>query len=180
MPRKKKEPEAAPVVETIPEPVVEPVAQSRRKGGRPTKAKPIESPSPELEVSPVIDLAPEPEPEKKPRKKRGRASEAEPEPTELSPDPEVASEEPAEIAEMEPTVAPLKSTDRFQSPEFPDRRMKPNPLFVETKSKRVQLLLQPSLYEKMKSLAEINNKSFNEYVHLVFESFVREREQERN
>lgn len=41
-----------------------------------------------------------------------------------------------------------------------------NPKYIETKSKRVQLLMQPSLYEKVKKQADANKLSVNEYIHL--------------
>lgn len=40
-----------------------------------------------------------------------------------------------------------------------------NNLFLETKSKRVQLIMQPSLFEKTKEAADKKGLSFNEYVH---------------
>ena len=44
-----------------------------------------------------------------------------------------------------------------------------NPLYVETKSRRLQLLLQPSLFEKIKTRAQREDKSINELVHLILE-----------
>lgn len=44
-----------------------------------------------------------------------------------------------------------------------------NPLYIETKTRRTQLLLQPSLYEKLKAAAEANGDSFNNYVHTLLE-----------
>lgn len=46
---------------------------------------------------------------------------------------------------------------------------KPNRAFIETKSRRVQLLMQPSLYEQIKARAEKEYMSFNEYVHKILE-----------
>lgn len=51
--------------------------------------------------------------------------------------------------------------------ESPNVPMKPNPLYIETKSKRVQLLMQPSTYNKIKEIAEAQNKSFNEIVNQI-------------
>lgn len=45
--------------------------------------------------------------------------------------------------------------------------LKLNPLYVETKSKRVQLLMQPSLHQKLKALAVSEGQSFNELVHSI-------------
>ena len=49
-----------------------------------------------------------------------------------------------------------------------------NPMYVEVKSKRVQLILQPSLYAKAKSKAEEAGISFNEYVHRILLKAVNE------
>lgn len=50
---------------------------------------------------------------------------------------------------------------------------KRNPLFVETKSRRLQLVLQPSLYERVKACAIASGLSVNEYVHKILESATR-------
>ena len=39
------------------------------------------------------------------------------------------------------------------------------PAYVEVKSKRVQLVFQPSIYEKAKSKASKQGLSLNEYIH---------------
>lgn len=46
---------------------------------------------------------------------------------------------------------------------------KKNPMYVETKSRRVQLLMQPGLYEKVRARASGEGKSFNDYVHALLE-----------
>jgi hypothetical protein len=164
------------------EPVVELEKKPRRKGGRPAKAKPVEpimsEPEPaelsaELEPEPMESPA-EPEPEVRPKRKGGRPAKMKLVPVEPPSEPE-AMPEPEPVVEPEPPIPPMKATERLQ---LSGRWMKPNPLFIETKSKRVQLLLQPSLFETMKELAAKNNKSFNEFVHLVFEDYIKEREPE--
>lgn len=40
---------------------------------------------------------------------------------------------------------------------------------VETKSRRVQLLMQPSLYARLKERAQEQGLSFNDYVHRALE-----------
>lgn len=42
---------------------------------------------------------------------------------------------------------------------------KPNPEYIETKSKRVQLLVQPSVYEAVKAKAKANGISTNEAIN---------------
>ena len=49
----------------------------------------------------------------------------------------------------------------------PPEGYKLNPLYVETKSRRLQLVLQPSLYERVKAGAAAAGLSVNEYVHRI-------------
>lgn len=56
-----------------------------------------------------------------------------------------------------------------QPKEVPDG-YKLNPELVEKKSKRVQLVLKPSLYEKLKTAADKAGISVNEYAHKAFEA----------
>lgn len=44
-----------------------------------------------------------------------------------------------------------------------------NPLYIETRSKRVQLVMQPSLYERVKNAADKEKISVNEFIHRVLE-----------
>lgn len=44
-----------------------------------------------------------------------------------------------------------------------------NPLYIETKTRRLQLVLQPSLFERVKKMAYKNGLSVNEYVHRVLD-----------
>jgi predicted HicB family RNase H-like nuclease len=50
--------------------------------------------------------------------------------------------------------------------------MKPNPLYIETKSKRIQITLQPSVYNGARKLAEADGLSFNEFVHRKLEEAI--------
>jgi len=50
--------------------------------------------------------------------------------------------------------------------------MKKNPLYIETKSKRVQLLMQPSLHAKVKVAAAKKGISINELISEVLEQAV--------
>lgn len=43
------------------------------------------------------------------------------------------------------------------------------PAYIETKSRRLQLLIQPSLYEKLKSYAQNNGLSVNEAAHSLLQ-----------
>lgn len=48
-----------------------------------------------------------------------------------------------------------------------------NPLYIETKSKRLQLLVQPSLLEKLKGKAKAEGRSVNDLVHSILEEALR-------
>ena len=58
-----------------------------------------------------------------------------------------------------------KSTElRKQAPEG----FKVNPLYIEKRSKRIQVLLQPSIYEKIKNKATAEGVSVNEIINNIF------------
>lgn len=59
----------------------------------------------------------------------------------------------------ESRTAPAKKT----APEG----KKPNPLYIETKSRRLQLLMQPSLFERVKSGAEQAGQSVNDFISTI-------------
>lgn len=68
-----------------------------------------------------------------------------------------------------PATAPEAPVESAPPADVP---MKRNPLYVETKSKRVQLLLQPSLYRRLKTQAEARDISVNELIHTTLEAHV--------
>ena len=70
------------------------------------------------------------------------------------------------ISKPESTEQPKKTTD---APEG----YKVNPLYIELKSRRLQLLLQPSLHEKIKKQAAAEGISVNEFVHSTLEEKLR-------
>lgn len=51
--------------------------------------------------------------------------------------------------------------------------MKRNPFYIETKSKRVQLLLQPSLHNRLKEMSMQNDTSINDLIHTILEKATR-------
>lgn len=61
-----------------------------------------------------------------------------------------------------------------QPTEKPPEGYKLNPLFVETKSRRLQLVLQPSLYERVRAGAAAAGLSVNEYCHQILDEATRE------
>ena len=68
------------------------------------------------------------------------------------------------ITEQRPTPQPAQKT-----PEG----FKPDPGYVETKSRRMQLLVQPSLHDALKARAMAEGKSVNDLVHSILEAAVK-------
>lgn len=60
------------------------------------------------------------------------------------------------------------------SPAKAPEGYKPNPLYIEKKTKRVQLVLQPSLFDRVKATADAKKLSVNEFVHQLLEEATRE------
>ncbi|MEE3451603.1 MAG: hypothetical protein VZR27_13100 [Acutalibacteraceae bacterium] len=71
-------------------------------------------------------------------------------------------ENPAEVFISAPTAAKPQG-------EQPPQGFKPNPEYIETRSKRVQLLMQPSLYKQLKARAKREKRSLNDLVHSILE-----------
>lgn len=87
---------------------------------------------------------------------------------------------PAE-AEQEPTTttpAPVQAQEAQAG--TPPHGYKTNPLYVETKSRRVQLLIRPSLHAKVKARAQEDKRSFNDMVNLLLEECLDGSRQERH
>ena len=82
-------------------------------------------------------------------------------------------ENPAELFITKP--AQPAQTEKLQgtAPKAPEG-FKPNYLYIETRSKRLQLLVQPSLLEKLKAKAQSEGRSVNDVVHLILEDAFRE------
>jgi hypothetical protein len=61
-----------------------------------------------------------------------------------------------------------------QSKEKAPEGMRLNPeyieKYIEKRTKRVQIIMQPSLYDKAKAKAESRGTSFNDYVHSLIEA----------
>lgn len=72
---------------------------------------------------------------------------------------------------------PEPRTNRGETAGRIDRKApegyKPNPEFIEKKTRRLQLVLQPSLYEKVKARATENGASVNDYIHSILEEATR-------
>lgn len=60
-----------------------------------------------------------------------------------------------------------------QLPKAPEG-FKLNPVYLETRTRRLQLVLQPSLYEKIKAKATASGISVNELCHQILSEAMRE------
>jgi hypothetical protein len=57
-----------------------------------------------------------------------------------------------------------KGKRKAQGPAQPPKGYKVNPEFIEVKSRRLQLVIQPSLFDKVKAQAQAKNQSVNAYI----------------
>ena len=87
--------------------------------------------------------------------------------------PEVKEDDLQEEVVESPIKKPMYSSPAKKPP----KGYKLNPEYVETKSKRVQLLLQPSIVEAMKKLAKKRKLSFNEACNEAIQRYLNEQEQ---
>ena len=94
--------------------------------------------------------------------------------------PEVKQKEvkakPAETATKPVKEKPVAKpeTEKITKPEQPiqtlfDIQVKP----VERKSERLQLLVRPSILDKLKMVAKTKNTSVNELANVIFETFLK-------
>lgn len=74
------------------------------------------------------------------------------------------AKEQEDFALTQPTKEELEAKESNGVP------MKKNPEYVETKSKRVQMLMQPSLYNSIKEEAEKEGVSVNEMMHEILKT----------
>lgn len=73
--------------------------------------------------------------------------------------------------EPQPADQPEQTT---RATDKPPAGYKMDPRFVEIKSRRLQLVLQPSLYDRVKAKAAAAGISVNEYVHQILDNATRE------
>jgi hypothetical protein len=74
----------------------------------------------------------------------------------------------------EPKQKPAPSQEPM--PLEPGTRLKLNPLYVEVKSKRFQLLLQPSMLKRLKDTATAQGISMNEVIHKALDQYLEGKE----
>lgn len=83
-------------------------------------------------------------------------------------------ENPAELFISKPEEKPAVADRVEGTPAKAPAGYKPNYLYIETRSKRLQLLIQPSLLEKLRAKAQSEGRSVNDVVHLILEDAFRE------
>ena len=69
----------------------------------------------------------------------------------------------------EETATQQEISDTSTVSKVPPKGYKLNPLYVETKSKRLQLLVQPSIFKKLKDKAKEEGRSVNDLIHSILE-----------
>lgn len=67
-----------------------------------------------------------------------------------------------------------ESIAKVEEPQQAPEGYKPNPLYIETKSRRLQLLIKPSLHEKLKRRAQREGTSVNDIVNTILEEATEE------
>lgn len=78
-------------------------------------------------------------------------------------------EQPVKVSENIRQEAPVV----YDEEKLPQSYMLPKRKEVATKSKRVQLLMQPKLHSQIKQLAQERGLSFNDFVHQILEDVAR-------
>lgn len=86
----------------------------------------------------------------------------------ISPAMNFISQESIDRAEGE-TSTTEEIIAKVQRPAKAPKGYKLNPLYIETKSERLQLLVQPSLKAKLKEKAKQKGTSVNDLVHRILE-----------
>ncbi len=82
-------------------------------------------------------------------------------------------EAPEPETRPEPKPEPEKKEQgKHGSKLEPPEGYKLNPQFIEKRTRRLQLVLQPSLYEKVRARAQESGISVNEYIHSVLEEAI--------
>lgn len=65
---------------------------------------------------------------------------------------------------------PIAHTEQpVEASEEAPKGYKLNPKYIEKKDRRLQLLLQPSVYDAIKEKAESNGQSVNNFIHELLE-----------
>ena len=80
-----------------------------------------------------------------------------------------------------PEYAELDSADTSESEEdevYEADESDDCPMYIEKRTRRVQLLLQPSLYKQIKKIATANDSSVNDVIHRILENALEKKNSE--
>lgn len=80
------------------------------------------------------------------------------------------------ISSKSEAVQAESKEEKLEAPAKAPEGYKLNPLYVETKSKRVNLLMQPSIVERMRKTAQAKGLSLNEAINEAVKEYL-EREE---
>lgn len=83
---------------------------------------------------------------------------------------EIEQREAAQVKSTTAVVKPKPKATTRRKKEAPP--MKKNPEYIETKSKRVQMLMQPSLHTAIKAIADKKRVSINETMHEILKDYI--------
>lgn len=81
----------------------------------------------------------------------------------------ISKESIEEVEAVDEIKEPAIVSMQISTSNKPPKGYKLNPLYIETKTKRLQLVIQPSLYEKIKAASKAAGLSLNEYCHRVLD-----------
>jgi hypothetical protein len=73
------------------------------------------------------------------------------------------------IKKTAPALKASRVSSPPTSPQKPPEGFKVNPIYVEKRSRKVVLMLQPSLYDKVKKQADKENRSVNDWAISILE-----------
>lgn len=78
-----------------------------------------------------------------------------------------------DLSELNPAYNFISTEEAPKEPDTAPEGYKVNPLYIEKKSRRLQLLLQPSLYDLIKDKADSEGTSVNNLIHEILEKAVK-------
>ena len=85
-------------------------------------------------------------------------------------------ENPAEFFISKPEEKPAPETAQPIRITKPPKGYKINPVYLETRSKRLQILIQPSLLDKIRAKAKKEKRSVNDVIHTILEDAINGKE----
>ena len=85
------------------------------------------------------------------------------------------SQESIDRAEEKTSNTKETLENRTQRLKKAPKGYKINPIYIEIKSERIQLLVQPSLKEKLKEKAKRDGRSLNDLAHTILEDALTEK-----